>query len=187
MPINSIEPDEQLDLFACQEVKVHLVTRQLELVGPPTGPCAAPCCRRNLAGRAWTEPFSKTSGSVHCVGRFWNRRSAARHRSGPSYASNSRPSRRLLVFRQGFRLTALSAQAAASALGGGVQSILFPVDHAKDFPDVAAFSRRHPLPDPCCTVCGRPRCSVGIASTTAWRRHCRPGAGDQGQIRRHPC
>ena len=28
-----IEPDEQLDLFACQEVKVHLVTRQLELGG----------------------------------------------------------------------------------------------------------------------------------------------------------
>jgi len=28
-----IEPDEQLDLFACQEVKVHLVARQLELGG----------------------------------------------------------------------------------------------------------------------------------------------------------
>ena len=28
-----IEPDEQLDLFACQEVRVHLVTRQLELGG----------------------------------------------------------------------------------------------------------------------------------------------------------
>lgn len=26
-----IEPDEQLDLFACREVKVHLVVRQLEL------------------------------------------------------------------------------------------------------------------------------------------------------------
>jgi hypothetical protein len=26
-----IEPDEQLDLFACQEVRVHLVARQLEL------------------------------------------------------------------------------------------------------------------------------------------------------------
>lgn len=26
-----IEPDEQLDLFACREVKVHLVARQLEL------------------------------------------------------------------------------------------------------------------------------------------------------------
>ncbi|WP_312933979.1 hypothetical protein [Pseudomonas sp.] len=29
-----IEPDEQLDLFACQEVRVHLVTRQLELGAP---------------------------------------------------------------------------------------------------------------------------------------------------------
>ena len=28
-----IEPDELLDLFACQEVRVHLVTRQLELGG----------------------------------------------------------------------------------------------------------------------------------------------------------
>ena len=28
-----IEPDEQLDLFACQESRVHLVTRQLELGG----------------------------------------------------------------------------------------------------------------------------------------------------------
>ncbi|OLU35935.1 hypothetical protein [Pseudomonas sp. PA27(2017)] len=28
-----IEPDEQLDLFACREVKVHLVARQLELGG----------------------------------------------------------------------------------------------------------------------------------------------------------
>lgn len=26
-----IEPDEQLDLFACREVKVHLIARQLEL------------------------------------------------------------------------------------------------------------------------------------------------------------
>ncbi len=25
-----IEPDEQLDLFACQEVRVHLAARQLE-------------------------------------------------------------------------------------------------------------------------------------------------------------
>ena len=29
-----IEPDEHLDLFACQEVRVHLVTRQLELGAP---------------------------------------------------------------------------------------------------------------------------------------------------------
>jgi len=28
-----IEPDEQLDLFACQEILVHLVARQLELAG----------------------------------------------------------------------------------------------------------------------------------------------------------
>ncbi|HKS15451.1 MAG TPA: hypothetical protein VJS90_20665 [Pseudomonas sp.] len=28
-----IEPDEQLDLFACQESRVHLVSRQLELGG----------------------------------------------------------------------------------------------------------------------------------------------------------
>ncbi|MDE1165616.1 MAG: hypothetical protein PW845_09550 [Pseudomonas sp.] len=28
-----IEPDEQLDLFACQEVRVHLTARQLELGG----------------------------------------------------------------------------------------------------------------------------------------------------------
>ncbi|MGE8498234.1 MAG: hypothetical protein ACN6O6_12065 [Pseudomonas sp.] len=28
-----IEPDEQLDLFACREVRVHLVERQLELAG----------------------------------------------------------------------------------------------------------------------------------------------------------
>jgi hypothetical protein len=28
-----IEPDEQLDLFACQEIRVHLVARQLELAG----------------------------------------------------------------------------------------------------------------------------------------------------------
>lgn len=26
-----IEPDDQLDLFACREVRVHLLTRQLEL------------------------------------------------------------------------------------------------------------------------------------------------------------
>ncbi|MBO3274630.1 hypothetical protein [Pseudomonas schmalbachii] len=26
-----IEPDEQLDLFACRELRVHLVARQLEL------------------------------------------------------------------------------------------------------------------------------------------------------------
>ncbi|MFV3370265.1 hypothetical protein ACNFH5_19065 [Pseudomonas sp. NY15435] len=26
-----IEPDEQLDLFACREIRVHLVARQLEL------------------------------------------------------------------------------------------------------------------------------------------------------------
>lgn len=26
-----IEPDEQLDLFACREVRMHLVARQLEL------------------------------------------------------------------------------------------------------------------------------------------------------------
>jgi hypothetical protein len=26
-----IEPDEQLDLFACREVRVHLLARQLEL------------------------------------------------------------------------------------------------------------------------------------------------------------
>ena len=26
-----IEPDDQLDLFACREVRVHLVARQLEL------------------------------------------------------------------------------------------------------------------------------------------------------------
>ncbi|GAB3467797.1 hypothetical protein [Azotobacter salinestris] len=28
-----IEPDEQLDLFACREVRLHLVGRQLELGG----------------------------------------------------------------------------------------------------------------------------------------------------------
>lgn len=28
-----LEPDDQLDLFACQEVRVHLVARQLELGG----------------------------------------------------------------------------------------------------------------------------------------------------------
>ncbi len=28
-----IEPDEQLDLFACREVRLHLVARQLELDG----------------------------------------------------------------------------------------------------------------------------------------------------------
>ncbi|WP_137817188.1 hypothetical protein [Pseudomonas sp. 2FG] len=28
-----IEPDEQLDLFACREVRLHLVARQLELSG----------------------------------------------------------------------------------------------------------------------------------------------------------
>lgn len=28
-----IEPDEQLDLFACREVRVHLAARQLELTG----------------------------------------------------------------------------------------------------------------------------------------------------------
>ncbi|MHA6493304.1 hypothetical protein ACX0MV_08660 [Pseudomonas borbori] len=28
-----IEPDEQLDLFACREARVHLVARQLELAG----------------------------------------------------------------------------------------------------------------------------------------------------------
>lgn len=28
-----IEPDEQLDLFACQEARVHLIARQLELGG----------------------------------------------------------------------------------------------------------------------------------------------------------
>ena len=28
-----IEPDEQLDLFACREVRLHLVARQLELGG----------------------------------------------------------------------------------------------------------------------------------------------------------
>ncbi|KQQ60053.1 hypothetical protein ASF84_04890 [Pseudomonas sp. Leaf127] len=28
-----IEPDDQLDLFACQEVKVHLIARQLVLGG----------------------------------------------------------------------------------------------------------------------------------------------------------
>ncbi|EGH48902.1 hypothetical protein PSYPI_43831, partial [Pseudomonas syringae pv. pisi str. 1704B] len=28
-----LEPDEQLDLFACQEVRVHLIARQLELGG----------------------------------------------------------------------------------------------------------------------------------------------------------
>ncbi|MNZ44161.1 hypothetical protein D3C78_617860 [compost metagenome] len=29
-----IEPDEQLDLFACRELRVHLVSRQLELGTP---------------------------------------------------------------------------------------------------------------------------------------------------------
>ena len=29
-----IEPHEQLDLFACREVRVHLVARQLLLAGP---------------------------------------------------------------------------------------------------------------------------------------------------------
>lgn len=29
-----IEPDQQLDLFACREVRVHLVARQLELGTP---------------------------------------------------------------------------------------------------------------------------------------------------------
>ncbi|HLV16154.1 MAG TPA: hypothetical protein VKY70_01650 [Pseudomonas sp.] len=28
-----IEPDEQLDLFACREARVHIVARQLELAG----------------------------------------------------------------------------------------------------------------------------------------------------------
>lgn len=28
-----IEPDEQLDLFACREIRVHLLARQLELGG----------------------------------------------------------------------------------------------------------------------------------------------------------
>jgi ribosomal protein S27AE len=28
-----IEPDEQLDLFACREVRLHLIKRQLELAG----------------------------------------------------------------------------------------------------------------------------------------------------------
>lgn len=28
-----IEPDEQLDLFACRQVRVHLLARQLELSG----------------------------------------------------------------------------------------------------------------------------------------------------------
>ncbi|MET1077346.1 MAG: hypothetical protein ABWY06_04915 [Pseudomonas sp.] len=28
-----IEPDEQLDLFACREIRLHLVARQFELAG----------------------------------------------------------------------------------------------------------------------------------------------------------
>ncbi|HLD67437.1 MAG TPA: hypothetical protein VJA19_15465 [Pseudomonas sp.] len=36
-----IEPDEQLDLFACREVRLHLVARQYELGG---------CADRTLCG-----------------------------------------------------------------------------------------------------------------------------------------
>lgn len=54
-----IEPDEQLDLFACREMRRHLVLRQLELDGGtdrtlcgqllPASPCMRPLARRTLS------------------------------------------------------------------------------------------------------------------------------------------
>jgi hypothetical protein len=56
-----IEPDEQLDLFACREVRLHLVGRQLELGGAvdrtlcggllPAQPRWAELERRNLSDK----------------------------------------------------------------------------------------------------------------------------------------
>ena len=50
-----IEPDDQLDLFACREVRVHVVARQLELDTPADrtlcvwdwipARAGSPCCR----------------------------------------------------------------------------------------------------------------------------------------------
>jgi hypothetical protein len=63
-----IEPDEQLDLFACQEVRVHLVARQLEL-GGSTDAVRRFCCRRSRAGR-WSIARSTGPAPVPCAGPF---------------------------------------------------------------------------------------------------------------------
>lgn len=83
-----IEPDEQLDLFACQEVRVHLVTRQLELGGT---------IDRTLCGTLLpAQPrWSQVDRSIFQDQRLCplcrailNRRSVARHRSGRSCVSS---------------------------------------------------------------------------------------------------
>lgn len=85
-----IEPDEQLDLFACQEVRVHLVARQLELGAPSIAHSAARSCLRNRAGRGWIVRFSRTSACALCAVRSWSPRSGVRRRSGRSCVSSCR-------------------------------------------------------------------------------------------------
>ncbi|HEN8800438.1 hypothetical protein HP546_26605 [Pseudomonas sp. CM25] len=58
-----IEPDEQLDLFACQEIRVHLVARQLEL--------GVPVDRTLCGGLLPAQPrWSGVSRSIYRDGRL---------------------------------------------------------------------------------------------------------------------
>ena len=62
-----IEPDEQLDLFACQEIRVHLVARQLELGVPVDRTCVAACCQPSRVGRGCRDRFTAMAACVSCA------------------------------------------------------------------------------------------------------------------------
>ena len=54
-----IVPDEQFDLFACRENRLHLALRQLELSGRLIARCAEVFCQRARSGKISSAPFSR--------------------------------------------------------------------------------------------------------------------------------
>lgn len=71
-----IEPDDQLDLFACREVRVHVVARQLGWIPRRTARFAASCCRHSRAGSRWNGRVCATGCCVPIAGNNWRRKSA---------------------------------------------------------------------------------------------------------------
>lgn len=71
-----IEPDDQLDLFACREVRVHVVARQLELDTPADRTLCGKLLPAHRAGSRWNGRVCATGCCVPIAGNNWRRKSA---------------------------------------------------------------------------------------------------------------
>jgi hypothetical protein len=133
-----IEPDEQLDLFACQEVRVHLVARQLELGGSADRTLCGSLLPAQPRWSSVDRRVTRTSACARCAGPFSSR--SARH--APIW-----PELR-------FELFIIESQLRRLPLTGRCTIVLYPVDLRRIYrmlPRFPAVTRCLSLP-PCCVA-----------------------------------